>query len=35
MGRDHYVAETYLKHFAGSNGMLYAYRKSNLKHFPC
>src|SRR5580704_14206746 len=35
MARDHYVAQTYLKHFAGSDGMLRAYRKSDGKHFPC
>jgi hypothetical protein len=35
MARDHYVAKTYLKHFAGSDGMLRAYRKSDGKRFPC
>ncbi|MGP0001312.1 MAG: DUF4238 domain-containing protein [Acetobacteraceae bacterium] len=35
MARDHYVAQTYLKHFAGSDGMLRAYRKSDGKRFPC
>ena len=31
---DHYVAETYLKHFLGPDKFLYAYRKSNGKQFP-
>lgn len=35
MPRDHYVARTYLKHFAGSDGLLHAYRKSDGRHFPC
>lgn len=35
MARDHYVAKTYLKHFAGSDGMLRAYRKSDGARFPC
>jgi hypothetical protein len=35
MPRDHYVAETYLKHFVGKSGMLYAYMKSDGKKFPC
>jgi hypothetical protein len=32
--RDHYVAQTYLKNFAGSDGLLHAFRKSDGKHFP-
>jgi Protein of unknown function (DUF4238) len=32
---DHYVARTYLKHFAGPNGLLRAYRKSDGHSFPC
>ncbi len=32
---DHYVAQTYLRHFAGPGGMLRAYRKSDLATFPC
>lgn len=32
---DHYVAQTYLKHFAGANGQLRAYRKSDGTTFPC
>jgi hypothetical protein len=35
MAEDHYVAQTYLKHFAGANGMLHAYRKSDGSSFPC
>jgi hypothetical protein len=35
MAGDHYVAQTYLKHFAGDSGKLRAYRKSNGKTFPC
>jgi Protein of unknown function (DUF4238) len=35
MANDHYVARTYLERFAGSNGMLRAYRKSDLATFPC
>ena len=35
MRDDHYVAQTYLKHFAGPSGMLRAYRKSNSATFPC
>ena len=30
MARDHYLAKTYLKHFAGSDGMLRVYRKSDV-----
>ncbi len=33
--KDHYVAETYLRHFAGPLGMLRAYRKSDGTTFPC
>ena len=33
MPRDHYIAETYLKHFLGSDGYLHLYRKSNGKYF--
>ena len=35
MQDDHYVAQTYLRHFAGPNKMLRAYRKSNGETFPC
>lgn len=37
MPRDHYVAQTYLKHFLlpGGGGLLRGYRKSNLSNFPC
>ncbi|UVK56786.1 DUF4238 domain-containing protein [Mesorhizobium sp. AR02] len=35
MRKDHYVAQTYLKHFVHPGGMLHAYRKSDLKDFPC
>jgi hypothetical protein len=35
MRDDHYVAQTYLKHFAGPSGMLRAYRKSDGHTFPC
>jgi Protein of unknown function (DUF4238) len=35
MRDDHYVAQTYLKHFAGPSGMLRAYRKSDGRSFPC
>lgn len=35
MPQDHYVAETYLKHFIGNNGFLRAYRKRDLIDFPC
>ena len=31
----HYVARTYLKHFAGDSRKLRAYRKSDGKTFPC
>jgi hypothetical protein len=35
MQNDHYVAQTYLRHFAGPTGLLRAYRKSNGATFPC
>ena len=35
MSDDHYVARTYLKHFANPSGLLRAYRKSDGKSFPC
>jgi len=35
MPQDHYVAKTYLKHFAGDSGKLRGYRKSDGKNFPC
>jgi Protein of unknown function (DUF4238) len=35
MANDHYVAKTYLKHFAGPDGKLRAYRKSDGASFPC
>jgi hypothetical protein len=35
MRDDHYVAQTYLQHFAGPSGMLRAYRKSDGTTFPC
>jgi len=35
MPDDHYVAQTYLRHFAGPSGMLRAYRKSDGATFPC
>ncbi len=37
MSKDHFVAQTYLKHFgdATRGGMLHAYRKSNDAPFPC
>jgi hypothetical protein len=35
MAGDHYVAQTYLRHFAGGTGKLRAYRKSDGKTFPC
>jgi hypothetical protein len=35
VAEDHYVARTYLKHFAGDSGKLRAYRKSDGKTFPC
>ena len=33
--QDHYVAETYLRHFSAPGAMLRAYRKSNGVTFPC
>jgi hypothetical protein len=33
--RDHYVAETYLKHFVRPGKMLQGYKKSVRKNFPC
>lgn len=33
--QDHYVAETYLRHFTGPGRMLRAYRKSDGRTFPC
>ncbi len=35
MANDHYVARTYLKHFAGDTDKLHAFRKSDGKSFPC
>lgn len=35
MANDHYVAQTYLKHFAGDTGKLHAFRKTDGKSFPC
>ena len=35
MPRDHFISQTYLKHFVGKDGMLYAYRKSDRASFPC
>jgi hypothetical protein len=35
MARDHFVAQTCLKHFAGNDGKLRAYRKSDGLSFPC
>jgi hypothetical protein len=35
MANDHYVAETYLKHFAGVGGMLHGYGKRSGKSFRC
>ncbi len=35
MAQDHYVAQTYLKHFTGPTGMLHAYRKSDGRSFQC
>lgn len=34
MPNDHFVAQTYLKHFADERGLLHAYRKSDAKCFP-
>lgn len=35
MAQDHYVARTFLKHFASADGRLHAYRKEDGKSFPC
>src|SRR5262249_739232 len=37
MSQDHYIARTYLKHWTDTQNrkLLYAYRKSDLKEFPC
>lgn len=35
MPQDHYVARTFLKHFANAEGRLHAYRKADGKNFPC
>lgn len=35
MADDHYVAQAYLRNFAGPSGLLRAYRKSDGKTFPC
>jgi hypothetical protein len=37
MSHDHFVAQTYLRHFGdpAEDGRLHAYRKSDSKHFPC
>lgn len=37
MANDHFIAQTYLKHFGdpAKGGMLNAYRKSDAKQFPC
>src|SRR5947209_5255803 len=37
MSNDHFVAQTYLKHFGdvGTGGMLHAYRKKDGKEFAC
>ena len=37
MAKDHYVAQTYLKHWCDPKNKppLQVYRKSDLKHFPC
>ncbi len=35
MPRDHYIAQTYLKHFVGTDGMLHAYTKPDVRYFPC
>src|SRR5436305_669902 len=34
MPNDHFVAKTYLKHFADERGLLHAYRKADAKYFP-
>jgi hypothetical protein len=35
MSNDHFIAQTYLKHFVGADGMLHVYRKSDGRYFPC
>jgi len=35
MAEDHYISQTYLRRFAGGNGMLRAYRKFDGSSFPC
>jgi hypothetical protein len=35
MAQDHYIAQTYLKHWAGHEGRLHAYRKSRPHEFQC
>lgn len=37
MAKDHFLAQTYLKHFGdpSQGGMLHAYRKADEKYFPC
>jgi hypothetical protein len=35
MSNDHYVARTFLKHFASAKGLLHAYRKADGEDFPC
>src|SRR4051812_16924823 len=37
MSRDHFVAQTYLRHFGDPNagGTLHAYRKTDGREFPC
>lgn len=35
MTRGHYIAQTYLKQFAGCDGLLHAYRKSDRSSFHC
>jgi hypothetical protein len=35
MPRDHYVAQTYLRHFADPDGMLHVYRKAEGKYWRC
>lgn len=35
MANDHYVARTYLKHFAGATDKLYGVKKTDGKSFPC
>ena len=35
MAKDHYISQTYLKHFCDEKGLLHAYRKSDGAEFPC